>query len=107
MLDMTQTELANKLDVAFQQVQKYEKGLNRIGAGRLQHLANVLQVPVSYFFAEDAPASVLADKAFLSELNQLMTTRDGVDLVTAFSKVKDKKLRRLVVKLIEGIADRQ
>src|SRR6185503_5060809 len=50
MLDMTQTELANGLGLTFQQVQKYEKGTNRIGASRLQHIADLLQVPISFFF---------------------------------------------------------
>ena len=56
MLDMSQTDLANALGLTFQQVQKYEKGSNRISASRLQHISQILQVPVPFFF-EGAPAA--------------------------------------------------
>src|SRR5271170_7902885 len=82
MLDMSQTKLADALGVTFQQVQKYEKGANRIGASRLQHISQILQVPVPFFF-EDVPASpVSVPKGFAKAespayVNQFLATPDG------------------------------
>jgi transcriptional regulator with XRE-family HTH domain len=58
MLKLSQTDLADGLGLTFQQVQKYEKGMNRIGAGRLQQIAHILQVPVTFFFETASPSSV-------------------------------------------------
>ena len=107
MLHMSQTDLADQLGVTFQQVQKYEKGSNRISASRLQAMCHILQVPVPYFF-EGAPqiagysgkSAKAASPAYVSDF---LATSDGVKLVRAFTKIGDAKLRRSVVRLVEGI----
>jgi transcriptional regulator with XRE-family HTH domain len=102
MLGMSQEKLADALGMSFQQVQKYEKGSNRIGAGRLQQIANVLQVPVTAFF--DEAKVINGDSDFRSDLQALFTTRDGLDLAKAFQKIQDAKLRRRIVDLVEQLA---
>ena len=104
MLKLSQTDLADGLGLTFQQVQKYEKGMNRIGAGRLQQIAHILQVPASFFFetASPDPPSVSQDKS-LASLNDFMATRDGLTLAKAFVRIGDTKLRRRIVDLVEQI----
>ena len=110
MLDMSQTDLGNALGLTFQQVQKYEKGANRVSASRLQQLSKVLQVPVPFFF-EGAPASIgrpaaeeSADAPSPSFVSDFLATSEGMDLVRAFTCVEDAKLRRAIVRLVEQIA---
>jgi transcriptional regulator with XRE-family HTH domain len=110
MLDMSQTDLANSLGLTFQQVQKYEKGSNRIGAARLQHISQILQVPVPFFF-EGAPASIgwsaaeeSADAPSPSFVSDFLATSEGLDLVRAFTCIENAKLRRAIVRLVEEIA---
>lgn len=108
MLDMSQTELGNALGLTFQQIQKYEKGANRIGASRLQQIAQVLQVPVTFFFdgAPNAPApsgqatQVSPSTAYVSEF---VASSEGLALIKAFGQLKDAKLRRLLVHLVEQL----
>jgi transcriptional regulator with XRE-family HTH domain len=110
MLDMSQTDVADALGLTFQQVQKYEKGTNRIGAGRLQHISQILQVKVPFFF-EGAPVALspqhsTADRAealSASYVTDFLTTSEGIDLVKAFRRIEDPKLRRAVVRLVEEI----
>jgi len=108
MLDMSQTDLGNALGLTFQQVQKYEKGRNRVSASRLQHISQILQVPVPFFF-EGAPAAFgvplaagtaeAPSPAYVS----VLATSDGLDLVKAFRRIGDPKLRRAIVRLVEEI----
>jgi transcriptional regulator with XRE-family HTH domain len=105
MLGMSQEKLGDALGLTFQQVQKYEKGTNRIGASRLQHIAQILQVPVSFFFeggpaAEGLRGASLASPAYVSDF---LATRDGLALAKAFTVIEDKKLRRCIVALVEEI----
>ncbi len=107
MLHMSQTDLADQLGVTFQQVQKYEKGSNRISASRLQAMCHILQVPVPYFF-EGAPqiaghSGKSAKPASPAYVSDFLASSDGVKLVRAFTKIDDAKLRRCVVRLVEGI----
>jgi transcriptional regulator with XRE-family HTH domain len=111
MLDMSQSKLADALRLTFQQVQKYQKGANRIGAGRLQHISQILQVTVPFFF-EGAPAASGArpsareaaeDDLFPSYLADSLATPDGLSLVKAFMSIEDTKLRRAIVRLVEEI----
>src|SRR5512144_3174192 len=104
MLGMSQEKLGDALDLTFQQVQKYEKGTNRIGASRLQQISHILQVPVSFFF-EGAPASpglpheassTAPSPAYVSDF---LATSDGLALTKAFMGIKDAKLRRRIVDL--------
>ena len=108
MLGMSQEKLGDALGLTFQQVQKYEKGTNRIGASRLQQIAHILQVPVAFFF-EGAPApNTQADgmreapsPAYVSEF---LATSEGLALTKAFMRIKSSKLRRRIVDLVEQIA---
>jgi transcriptional regulator with XRE-family HTH domain len=108
MLGMSQEKLGDALDLTFQQVQKYEKGTNRIGASRLQSIAHILQVPVSFFF-EGAPSGVVQltpvgevpSPAFVSDF---LGSSEGLALTKAFMRIKDPKIRRRVVDLVEAIA---
>ena len=106
MLSMSQEKLGDALGLTFQQVQKYEKGSNRIGASRLQHIAQILQVPVAFFQGSPGAeglcgAATLASPAYVSEF---LATRDGLTLIKTFMAIGDKKLRRCIVALVEEIA---
>jgi transcriptional regulator with XRE-family HTH domain len=108
MLGMSQTDVANALGLTFQQVQKYEKGTNRISASRLQRLCEILKVPIPFFF-EGAPASIgLPDLDAKvqppSYVNDFLATSDGLALVAAYARVRDPKVRRAIVALVEQIA---
>jgi transcriptional regulator with XRE-family HTH domain len=107
MLGMRQTKLGDQLGVTFQQVEKYEKGLNRIGSSRLQHLSQILQVPVPFFF-EGAPHLPGQTKgngnapspAYVADF---LASTDGLALTKALMRIKPK-LRRRIVDLVEQIA---
>ncbi len=110
MLGMSQEKLGDALALTFQQVQKYEKGTNRIGASRLQQISNILQVPVAFFF-EGAPH--LADAVMSGALqtapsptyvSDFLATSDGLSLTKAFMRIPDPKLRRRIVDLVQQIA---
>lgn len=110
MLSMSQEKLGEKLGLTFQQVQKYEKGTNRIGASRLQHIAQILKVPVSFFFegvsgkqSEDG----LSKAPVADYVSDFLSSSDGLALTKAFTNIKDSKLRRRVVDLVEEIAGEQ
>jgi transcriptional regulator with XRE-family HTH domain len=108
MLSMSQEKLGHALGLTFQQVQKYEKGANRIGASRLQQIAQILQVPVSFFF-EGAPGSEdavggLGEAPSPAYVSDFLATSEGLALVKAFIHIKDAKLRRRVVDLVEQMA---
>ncbi|HEY4774044.1 MAG TPA: helix-turn-helix domain-containing protein [Xanthobacteraceae bacterium] len=109
MLGMSQEKLGDALGLTFQQVQKYEKGANRIGASRLQQISLILQVPVSFFF-DGAPSPEGSRSGDLSEapspsyVSDFLATSDGLALTKAFVKIKKAKLRRRIVELVEEIA---
>jgi transcriptional regulator with XRE-family HTH domain len=108
MLGMSQEKLGDALQLTFQQVQKYEKGANRIGASRLQQIAQILQVSVSFFF-EGAPVSGevvggLGEAPSPSYISDFLATSDGLALTRAFMNIKDSKLRRRIVDLVEQMA---
>jgi transcriptional regulator with XRE-family HTH domain len=108
MLGMSQEKLGDALGLTFQQVQKYEKGANRIGASRLQHISSILQVPIPFFF-EGAPilpgqAYGLDDAPSPAYVSDFLATSDGLALTKAFTRIQDAKLRRRIVGLVEEIA---
>ena len=108
MLGMSQTTLADGLGLTFQQVQKYEKGTNRMGASRLQHISHILQIPVPFFF-EDAPNVPGQHKGFgeapsPAYVSEFLATSDGLALTKAFMGIKETGLRRRIVHLVEQIA---
>ena len=105
MLGMSQTKLADAVSLTFQQIQKYEKGTNRIGASRLQQIAHVLQVPVSFFF-EGLPLPPNASSEEGAYIDDFVATSDGLSLTKYFMRIKDPKLRRCIVDLVEQIATR-
>jgi transcriptional regulator with XRE-family HTH domain len=98
-LGLSQERLAEQLGVSFQQVQKYEKGVNRIGAGRLADIAKALNVPVSFFF--DNPER--AENRQASPTNVLSVAGAG-DLLVAYGRIESAQLRRLVLELARGLA---
>jgi transcriptional regulator with XRE-family HTH domain len=109
MLGMSQEKLGDALGLTFQQVQKYEKGANRIGASRLQQIAHILQVPVSFFFdgAPNVPGlqpSGFAEAPSPAYVSDFLATSDGLALTKAFMGIKNAKLRRRIVDLVEQIA---
>jgi transcriptional regulator with XRE-family HTH domain len=109
MLSMSQEKLGDALDLTFQQVQKYEKGTNRIGASRLQQISHFLQVPVAFFFegAPDVPgtkSSGMGEAPSPAYVADFLSTSDGLALTKAFMRIKDAKLRRKIVDLVTQIA---
>ena len=106
MLGMSQEKLADAFGLTFQQVQKYEKGTNRISASRLQQAANLLQVPVPFFF-EGAPGGSEAqpDRSALSPacVNEFVSSSDGLRLIKAFTRIERAGLRRRIVHLVQEI----
>jgi transcriptional regulator with XRE-family HTH domain len=111
MVSMSQEKLGEKLGITFQQIQKYEKGTNRIGASRLQQIATVLGVQVGFFF-EGAPVPDGSAKGFSEStspayVSDFLATSDGLALTKAFMKVTDAKVRRRIVDLVEAMVAEQ
>jgi transcriptional regulator with XRE-family HTH domain len=108
MMKMSQTSLGDALGVTFQQVQKYEKGTNRIGAGRLQQIAGLLQVPIEFFF-EGAPAPVQSGRSSREVtpdyVSEFLATRDGLALTKAFVHIKRPAIRHRLVQLAQELAN--
>lgn len=111
LLGMSQERLAEKLGLTFQQVQKYEKGINRIGASRLYELAHLLNVGVEFFY-EDAPvadnqlgrAMGFAEPAGENYIVDFLNSREGLELNRAFTRITDPKVRRAVIELVRSLA---
>ena len=111
LLGMSQEKLGEQLGLTFQQVQKYEKGVNRIGASRLFDLAHVLGVPVQFFY-EDVPASTeaevarpgLAERPAESYVVDFLSSRDGLELNKAFIRIEDPIVRKAIVDLVRALA---
>ena len=111
MLGMSQEKLGEALGLTFQQVQKYEKGTNRVGASRIQQISEILQVPVSFLFEGGPSSSASAENhnegispAYVSDF---LATSEGLALTRAFTRIADAKLRRRIVELVEQIAERE
>ena len=109
MLGMSQEKLGESLGITFQQVQKYEKGTNRVGASRLQNIASMLNVPVSFFF-EDAPGDNSADVDGMAESStsfvvNFLSSSEGLQLNRSFVKIKDPKVRRKIIDLVKTLGD--
>jgi len=112
-LGLSQEKLGEMLGLTFQQVQKYEKGLNRIGASRLFEIARVLSVPVQYFF-EDAPMGAghrpvpgqhPGGQAEGLEVIDFVTSREGIELNRAFAAISEPKVRRSIIELVRNLAE--
>ena len=107
LIGMSQEKLGEALGLTFQQVQKYEKGTNRIGASRLHRIASVLGVPIEFFY-EGAPHGSATATGFAESsstyVSDFLSTGEGVQLMKAFLAIKDPKIRRKVVELITALA---
>jgi transcriptional regulator with XRE-family HTH domain len=112
LLGMSQEKLGEKLGLTFQQVQKYEKGINRIGASRLFDLAQVLGVSVQFFY-DEAPVADARRIALNSlparpdehSIVEFLRSRDGLELNRAFVRIADLKARRAIVELVRSLAN--
>ncbi len=106
MLGMSQERLGESLGITFQQIQKYEKGTNRVGASRLQAIARILSVPVAFFF-EDAPgregAPGMAEEA-TDYVADIPNTAEGMQLNRAFVRISDPKVRRRILDLVKVLS---
>jgi len=110
MLGMSQEKLGEALGLTFQQVQKYEKGTNRVGASRIQQISEILQVPVSFLFEggpSGAAPSGSGDGTSPAYVSDFLATSEGLALTRAFTRITDAKLRRRIVEMVEQIAARE
>ena len=108
LVGLSQEKLGVSMGLTFQQIQKYEKGVNRIGASRLHRLSQVLDVPVQFFFdgmpAINAPAAAgMAEPAQETYLYEFLNSRDGLELNRAFVKVTDAQVRKSVIELVRSL----
>lgn len=108
MIGMSQEKLGEMLGLTFQQVQKYEKGVNRIGAGRLFEIARILGVPIQYFY-ESVTDQLQSQPGFAERDSQpvleFVSSGDGLQLSLAFMRIKDPKVRKRVLDLVKSLAD--
>ncbi len=106
LLGMSQEKLGEHLGLTFQQIQKYEKGINRIGASRLFDLSKVLAVPVQFFY-EELPVSA-GDEGFAEQPEsyavEFLSSREGLELNKAFARITDPRVRRSIVELVRSFA---
>jgi transcriptional regulator with XRE-family HTH domain len=108
LLGMSQEKLGKAIGLTFQQVQKYERGTNRVGSSRLYQLAKVLSVPISFFF-DDMPAEVSGKASAFAEGgepfdNGLLTKRETLELVRAYHRITDPSVRRRFFDLVKALA---
>jgi transcriptional regulator with XRE-family HTH domain len=102
-LDMSQSELGAILGVTFQQIQKYERGTNRIGASRLFNAARALEVPVSFFFEGLTEAGTSETKDNTNLVYDFVASPDGIALAQAFNGVRDQAVRRRMIDLMRAL----
>lgn len=107
MIGLSQEKLGESLGITFQQIQKYEKGMNRVGASRLQAIANILNVPVTFFF-DDMPGQSDKPRGFDEENETtyvvgFLNSSEGIQLARAFAKIGDAKIRRKVLDLVRTL----
>ena len=109
MMGMSQEKLGENLGITFQQIQKYEKGTNRVGASRLQAIASVMGVPVAFFF-DDAPGhDTSASRGFAEDSStflpvDFLNSAEGLQLNRAFAKITDPKVRRRIIELLKSLS---
>jgi transcriptional regulator with XRE-family HTH domain len=108
LIAMSQEKLGDFLGLTFQQVQKYEKGVNRIGAGRLFSIAQVLGVPITYFYEDSTGSGAMpgfAEDAGAPPVMEFLGSPEGLQLSLAFMRIKDSKVRKRVVDLVKSLAE--
>jgi transcriptional regulator with XRE-family HTH domain len=108
MIGMSQERLGELLGLTFQQVQKYEKGVNRIGAGRLFEVARILGVPIQYFY--ESVSDQLASAPGFAERDsppviEFVSSGEGMQLSLAFMRIKDPKVRKRVLDLVKSLGE--
>ena len=108
LVGMSQEKLGERLGLTFQQVQKYEKGANRIGASRLWDLSRILEVPVRFFFEglrseAGQPVEGFAEEAQRDYVLDFVQSSEGVQLIKAFVQIKDENVRRGIVNLTKTL----
>jgi len=109
MLGMSQEALGEKLGITFQQIQKYEKGTNRVGASRLQAIASVLGAPVAFFFEGSPSENAVSGQGFAEDASSTFSldfcsSAEGLQLNRAFSRIADVKVRRKIIDLVKVLA---
>ena len=104
-MGLSQTQVADALGITFQQIQKYERGSNRISASKLYDAAKLLQAPVSYFFEGLDETDGGHDGGFAQRMTQLVSTPEGLELAGLFPHLEDRRLRRRVVDLVRAMVD--
>ena len=107
LIGMSQEKLGDLLGLTFQQVQKYEKGVNRIGAGRLYEIARILGVPIEFFYEAVGPvgeAGGLGEEG-APPVMEFVSSGEGLQLSLAFMKIKDPKVRKRVLDLVKSLAE--
>ncbi len=103
-LHISQEKLADAVGVSFQQIQKYEKGVNRIGTGRLYAIAKLLQLPVTYFFEGiDAKPAKTGGDSRLGVITAALSSEEGVRIAVALAHIRDAEMRRRIAALLEAI----
>ncbi len=104
MVGMSQEALADRLGVTFQQVQKYEKGTNRISASRLQAISDVFRVPPSFFFQDDENAASTTGAHDTGDVSTFVSSKEGLDLNRAFLKIEDAGVRKSIIALATALS---
>ncbi len=111
LLSMSQEKLGDQMGLTFQQIQKYEKGTNRIGASRLHQISQILEVPVQFFFddapmvaGQSQPPGGMSEPKMENFLYEFISTRDGLELIRAFVSIQDPKIRKRVVDLVRTLS---
>ena len=107
LIGMSQEKLGDLLGLTFQQVQKYEKGVNRIGAGRLYEVARILNVPVDFFYQGVGEAPGLNEPQTTPPVMEFVSSGEGLQLALAFMKIRDAKVRKRVLDLVKSLAEEE
>ncbi|HUJ03267.1 MAG TPA: helix-turn-helix transcriptional regulator [Rhizomicrobium sp.] len=110
LIGMSQEKLGELLGLTFQQVQKYEKGVNRIGAGRLFQVSRILGVPIDYFYEGvvdqlPSPAPGFAEESTTQPVMEFLSSSEGLQLSLAFMRIKDSKVRKRVLDLVRSLSE--
>jgi transcriptional regulator with XRE-family HTH domain len=110
LIGLSQEKMGEMLGLTFQQVQKYEKGVNRIGAGRLYQIADILDVPINYFYEgfaglDEKGHHAANDDTGTKPVMDFLSSGEGLQLTLAFMKIKDGKVRKRVIDLIKSLAE--
>lgn len=110
LVGMSQEKLGELLGLTFQQVQKYEKGVNRVGAGRLFRIARILNVDIPYFFQDvqdslSGPQHGFAEESAAPPVMEFVSSGEGLQLSLAFMRIKDARVRKRVLELVKSMAD--